>query len=199
MQQPSQRGGQRVQQQQPFNPLAIRTKKNQLDKNDYAKMALAQVWKKEWWRALIPLVLFSLPAAYEFSWWWVAGAVIVTVLYILVRSAQVMGVTQMEQSNVLFERVMFEIDQRQILMKRNDREGMALQWDMIDRVSQTKDAYQLYLKGPAADQLPKGWKGWLAKTFNVPVFLHLPYKIFNSPNDLKLMESLLRRKNLIPA
>ncbi|WP_181307328.1 YcxB family protein [Rufibacter sp. XAAS-G3-1] len=199
MQQPNQRGNQRVQQQQPFNPLAIRTKKNQLDKNNYAKMALVQVWKKEWWRALIPLVLFSLPAAFAFSWWWVAGAVIVTVLYILVRSAQVMGVTQMEQSNVLFERVMFEIDQRQILMKRNDREGMALQWDMIERVTQTKDAYQMYLKGPAADQLPKGWKGWLAKNFNVPVFLHLPFRIFNSPNDLKLMESLLRRKNFIPA
>jgi hypothetical protein len=70
---------------------------------------------------------------------------------------------------------------------------------MIERVTQTKDAYQMYLKGPAADQLPKGWKGWIAKNFNVPVFLHLPFKIFNSPNDLKLMESLLRRKNFIPA
>ncbi|GAB2542834.1 YcxB family protein [Rufibacter soli] len=198
MQQPNQRGGQRVTQQQPFNPLAIRTKKNQVDKNDYAKIALLQVWKKEWWRALIPLVLFSLPAAFAFSWWWVAGAVLVTVLYVLVRSAQVMGVTQMEQSSVLFERVNYEIDQRQILIKRNDREGMALQWDMIERVTQNKDSYFLYLKGPSADQLPGGFKGWLAKNFNVPVFLHLPFRIFNSPNDLKLMDSLLRRKNFIP-
>lgn len=197
MQQPNQRGGHRVAQQQPSNPLAIRTKKNQVDKNAYAKMAMAQVWKREWWRALIPLVVLSLPAVIEFSWWWVAAATLVTVLYVLVRSAQVMGVTQMEQSNVLFERVMYEIDQRQILMKRNDREGMALQWDMIEKVVQHKEAYQFYLKGPSADQLPKGWKGWLAKTFNVPVFLHLPFRIFNSANDLKLMDSLLRRKNFI--
>ncbi|WP_192822642.1 YcxB family protein [Rufibacter sp. LB8] len=199
MMQPNQRGGQRVQQQQASNPLAIKTKKNQLDKNAYAKLALLQVWKKEWWRALIPLVVLSLPVVFDFSWWWIAGAVVVTILYALVRSAQVMGVTQMEQSSVLFERVMFEIDQRQILMKRNDREGMALQWDMIERVTQSKDSYFFYLKGPSADQLPTGFKGWLAKTFNVPIFLQLPFRIFNSPNDIKLMESLLRRKNFIAA
>ncbi|MBA9075862.1 MULTISPECIES: hypothetical protein [Rufibacter] len=199
MQQPNQRGGHRVAQQQPSNPLAIKTKKNQVDKNDYAKMALVQVWKKEWWRALIPLVLISLPAVFDFSWWWISIAVVVTILYVLVRSAQVMGVTQMEQSSVLFERVMFEIDQRQILMKRNDREGMALQWDMIDSVTQTKDAYKMYLKGPTPDQLPAGFRGWLAKTFNVPIFLYLPHRIFNSPNDLKLMDSLLRRKNFLAA
>jgi len=185
--------------QQATNPLAIRTKKNQLDKNQYAKMALLQVWKKEWWRALIPLAIFLLPAAFSFSWWWVAGAVVVTLLFVLIRSAQVMGVTQMEQGNVLFERVSYEIDQRQIMLKRNDREGMALQWDMIDKVTQKNEAYFFYLKGPTAEQLPKGWKGWLAKTFNVPVFLHLPYRIFNSSNDLKMLESMLRRKNFIQA
>lgn len=199
MMQPNQRGGHRVAQQQQSNPLAIRTKKNQLDKNQYAKMALVQVWKKEWWRALIPLAIFLLPAVFEFSWWWVVGAVVVTLLYVLIRSAQVMGVTQMEQGNVLFERVSYEIDQRQILLKRNDREGMALQWDMIDKVTQKNEAYFFYLKGPTAEQLPKGWKGWVAKTFNVPIFLHLPFRIFNSANDLKLMDSLLRRKNFIQA
>lgn len=185
--------------QQGTNPLAIRTKKHQLDKNDYAKMAMVDVWKKDWWMALIPLVLFSLPAAIEFSWWWVMVAVIITVLFVLVRSAQVMGVTQMEQGNVLFERVSYEIDQRQILMKRNDREGMALNWDMLEKVKVSKDAYFIYLKPPTADQLPSGWKGWLARTFSVPVFLHLPFRIFNSPNDLKLMDSLLRRKNFLAA
>lgn len=199
MMQPNQRGGHRVGQQQATNPLAIRTKKNQLDKNQYAKMALLQVWKKEWWRALIPLAIFLIPAAFSFSWWWVAGAFVVTLLFVLIRSAQVMGVTQMEQGNVLFERVSFEIDQRQILLKRNDREGMALQWDMIDKVTQKNESYFFYLKGPTADQLPKGWKGWLAKTFNVPIFLHLPFRVFNSANDLKLMDSLLRRKNFIQA
>ncbi len=160
-------------------------------------MALKQIWRKDWWYALIPLVLFLLPTLYSFSWWWVAGAIIITILFVLLRSAQVMGVTQMEQSKVLFEKLYYEIDQRQVLMKRNDREGMALTWDMIDRASLQDDAYMLWLKEPGKEMLPKGFRGWLAKTFQVPVFFHLPFRIFNSSNDIKLMESMLRRKNLL--
>ena len=160
-------------------------------------MALKQVWRKDWWYALIPLVLLLLPAVFSFSWWWVAAAVVVTILFILVRSAQVLGVTQMEQSNVLFEKLNYEIDQRQILMKRNEREGMALTWDMIEKAARQEDAYMLWLKAASADQLPKGWKGWLTKTFQVPIFIYLPFRIFTGANDLKLMESMLRRKNLL--
>ncbi len=183
--------------QQGPSPQAIRTKKYQLDKNTYTTMALTQVWKKDWWHALIPLVLFLLPAAFSFSWWWVAGAVIITILFVLLRSAQVMGVTQVEQGNPLFEKLMYEIDQRQILMKRNEREGMALGWDMIQKAQKRDDGFQLWLKPPTDAQLPGGWKGWVARNFQAPVFVLLPFRIFNSQNDLKLMESLLRRKNLL--
>lgn len=50
---------------QGSNPLAIRTKKYQLDKNMYTRMALGQVWRKDWWYALIPLVLLLLPAVFR--------------------------------------------------------------------------------------------------------------------------------------
>lgn len=160
-------------------------------------MALKQVWSHDWWYALIPLVLFLLPALFSFSWWWVAGAILMTILFVLFRSAQVLGLTRMEQGNPLFEKLAYEIDQRQILMKKSDREGMALNWDMIDKAKRQDDAFMLWLKPASEDQMPKGFKGWLARTFQVPVFLHLPLRIFNSPNDIKLLENLLRRKNLI--
>lgn len=160
-------------------------------------MAAKQVWRKEWWYALIPLVLLLLPAVFSFSWWWVAAAIVVTLLFVLLRSAQVMSVTQVEQSNPLFEKLNYEIDNRQILLKRNEREGMALNWDMIQKASHKDEAFMLWLQPPSGSQLPGGWKGWVAKTFQVPLFLHLPYRIFNSPNDIKLMESMLRRKNLL--
>ena len=194
MQQPNQRG---YRAQQGASPLAIRTKKYQFDKKKYASMALKQVWRKDWWYALIPLVLLLLPAVFSFSWWWVVAAVVVTILFILLRSAQVMGVTQVEQGNVLFEKLTYEIDQRQILMKRNEREGMALTWDMIKDARKQEDAFMLWLKPASGEQLPKGWKGWLAKTFQVPIFLYLPYRIFVGANDVKLLESMLRRKNLL--
>lgn len=194
MQQPNQRG---YRSQQGASPGAIRTKKYQLDKDLFTRIAVIKVWKSEWWYALIPFILLLIPAIFSFSWWWVVAAVIVTLLFVLIRSAQVMGVTRMEQGNVLFEKLTYDIDNRQILMKRNEREGMAITWDMIQTVQRDDDAYLLWLKPPTADQLPSGWKGWVARTFQAPIFIQLPYKIFNSQNDMKLMDSLLRRKNLI--
>ncbi|WP_162054117.1 hypothetical protein [Pontibacter pamirensis] len=194
MQRPNQKGFRTA---QGPSPQGIRTKKYQLDKEKYTRMALGKVWRHDWWYALIPLVLLLLPALFSFSWWWVAAAIIVTLLFVLLRSAQVMGVTQMEQGNPLFEKLNYEIDNRQILMKRNEREGMALNWDMIQKAEVKPEAYLLWLQ-PAADaQLPGGWKGWVARNFQTPIFIHLPFRIFNSTNDIKLFESILRRKNLL--
>ncbi|MFD2514068.1 hypothetical protein ACFSRY_09340 [Pontibacter locisalis] len=194
MQQPNQRG---FRAPQGAAPGAIRTKKYQLDKDMFSRIAITQVWKKEWWYALIPFAIFMIPAIFSFSWWWVVLAVVITLIFVLLRSAQVMGVTRVEQGNVLFEKLMYEIDNRQILMKRNDREGMALTWDMIQKAQRKEDSFMLWLQPPAANQLPGGWKGWVARTFQAPIFILLPYRIFNSQNDIKLFESILRRKNLV--
>ena len=194
--QPNQRG---FRQAQGASPLAIRTKKYQLDTNTYTRMAMGQVWRKEWWYALIPLAIGLAPALIWHSWWWVLLAIVLVLLFVLLRSAQITGITQMEQSKPLFERLSYEIDQRQILMRRNEREGMNLTWDMIGRVERESDAYVLYLKQGEAPAELTGLRRWAARTFDVPVFLHLPVKIFNSPNDLKLFDSMLRRKNLLPA
>ena len=71
----------------------------------------------------------------------------------------------------------YEIDSRQILMKVNAREGMPVQWSMIKRVEMTKDAFVLYLSKAQ--------------------FIHLPFRIFNSDNDKKFLEAILKRKELI--
>lgn len=198
MNQPNQRGGGSYRQQQPASPLAIRTKKYQLDTNTYTRLAMAQVWRKEWWYALVPFAAGLLPALFVHSWWWLALAVVLTILYALLRSAQVTGVTQMEQSKPLFERMGFELDNRQLILRQSDTKAMGLTWDTIARARRDPDAYLLYLKpGPAPAGLAP-WRLWLARTFDVPVFLHLPLRIFNSPNDLKLFDALLRRKNLLP-
>ena len=198
MNNPNQRGGSYRQQQQQPSPLAIRTKKTQLDTNTYTRLAMAEVWRKEWWYALIPFVIGLLPAVFVHSWWWLALAVVLTILYALLRSAQVTGVTQMEQSKPLFERMGFEMDNKQLILRQSETKAMGIVWDTIGRVRKDPDAYLLYLKpGPAPTGLAP-WRLWVARTFDVPVFLHLPLRSFNSPNDLKLFEALLRRKNLLP-
>ena len=199
MNQPNQRGGGGFRQAQQPSPLAIRTKKTQFDTNTYTRLAMAEVWKKDWPYALIPFALGLLPAIFLPSWWWVLLAVVLTILFVLFRSAQVTGVTQMEQSKPLFERMSFEMDQRQLLLRVSPEKAMQLSWDMIGRARRQDDAYLLYLKPGAPPEGLAPWRLWVARTFDVPVFLHLPQRIFNSPNDLKLFEALLRRKNLLPA
>ena len=76
---------------------------------------------------------------------------------------------------------------------------MQLTWDLIGRATRDAEAYTLYLKPGTPPTGMAAWRLWLARTFDVPVFLHLPLRIFNSPNDVKLFDSMLRRKNLLPA
>ena len=200
MNQPNQRGGGGgFRQAQQASPLAIRTKKTQLTTDMYTRLVMGEVWKKDWYYALIPFALGLLPALFVHSWWWLALSVVLTVLFVLFRSAQVTGVTQMEQSKPLFERMNFEMDNKQLLLRVGPEKAMQLTWDMIGKARRNADAYLLYLKPGTPPADTAGWRLWLARTFDVPVFLHLPLRDFNSPNDLKLFEALLRRKSLLPA
>ena len=198
MNQPNQRGGGGGfrQQQQP-SPLAIVTKKTQFDTNAYTKLAMAEVWRKDWVYALVPFALGLLPAIVWHSWWWLALSFVLTLLFVLLRSAQVTGVTQLEQRKPLFERMSFEMDQKQLLLRVSKEKAMQLTWDMIAKVRRADEAYLLYLKPGVPPEGTAGWRLWIAKTFDVPVFLHLPLRVFNSDNDRKLFEALLRRKNLL--
>ncbi|MDQ2771068.1 MAG: hypothetical protein M3Y54_11275 [Bacteroidota bacterium] len=202
MNQPNQRGGGGgFRQAQQMPSLAIRTKKTQLSTDAYTRIVMGEVWKRDWVYALIPFALGLLPALFVHSWWWLALSAVLTILFVLFRSAQVTGVTQMEQSKPLFERMAFEMDNKQILLRpASDKEGRAMQltWDLIGRARRDGDAYMLYLKPGAPPEGMAAWRLWLARTFDVPVFLHLPQRIFNSPTDVKLFEAMLRRKNLLP-
>lgn len=200
MNQPNQRGGgSGFRQAQQAPSLAIRTKKTQLTTDAYTRLVMVEVWKKDWVYALIPFAIGLLPAIFVHSWWWLALSVVLTILFVLFRSAQVTGITQMEQSKPLFERMNFEMDNKQLLLRVGPEKAMQLTWDMIGRARRDADAYLLYLKPGTPPEGMAAWRTWLARTFDVPVFLHLPQRIFNSPNDVKLFESMLRRKNLLPA
>lgn len=156
--------------------MIIKTKKYQLPTGTYIKMGLVNIIKEQWW-----VILIALAICLGFFWiasiWWFIGAIFAYGLYVLFWAIQFTGVTQMEQNKVIFEKLSYEIDSRQILMKLNVREGMPVQWNMIKRVEMTKDAYVLYMSKAQ--------------------FIHLPFRIFNSDNERKFMETILKRKELI--
>jgi hypothetical protein len=154
--------------------MIIKTKKYQLAKNTYIKIALVNALKKQWWAFLIALGI----CAFTFvSYWFLALGILGAVLFVAFWAIQFAGITQVDQYKVLFDKYTYEIDGRQILIKMNDKQGMQMKWENIQTVDKTKEAYILYVS-----------KGQ---------FVYLPFKIFNSDNDINFFEALLKRKSLV--
>jgi len=156
--------------------MIIKTKKYQLPKNDYIKMGMLNILKEQWWVFLIYLAIISghffLP-----SHWWITGGTIALSLFFLFWLIQFAGVTQMEQGKVLFEKLSYEIDSRQILIKLNNKQGMPIKWDMIKSGTKGKDYFLLVM--------------------NRAQVIYLPFKVFTSEAHLKWMETIMQRKGFI--
>ena len=156
--------------------VAIITKKYKLETSRYIKMSLIELLRKQWWYIIGPIAVACLAFIWP-SWWFISGAILIVVLYLLFWAVQFTGVTQVEQNKVMFEKLYYEIDKDQIMMKLNERQGMPVSWDMIKTAKKAEDHFLLSLSKAQ--------------------FIYLPFKIFKSPNDLKMMEVYLKRKNLI--
>lgn len=169
----------RVQQQQVQRPAGsyVKTKKHELDKKLYIRLAMEAAIKEFWYVWFVPLVIMLIPIFVSNSFWWCFGiALTLSILYVLFWGIQFGGLTQIEQGKVLFEKFFYEIDHKNIMVKRNDKEGMILTWEQIKKVEQKKDSYIL----------------WLSRG----QFIHLPFAIFKE-QELRLMESILKRKNFL--
>ncbi|WP_194775108.1 YcxB family protein [Pararhodonellum marinum] len=153
--------------------MIVKTKKYKLETGTYIKMGLANILKEQWWVALIAVAIacgyFWIP-----SWWWISMAILAYILYLLFWVIQFAGVTQMEQNKPMFEKLSYEISSQQVLMKINPKQGMPINWNMIKSANITKNAFVLVMSKAQ--------------------FIHLPFKIFNSENDKKFVETILKRK-----
>jgi hypothetical protein len=184
--------------------MIVKTKKYALDQKTYINLALKQWLRDNWKFGLVPLALIilniALYATGTFDHYWPAIVIfLLTVLYVLFWAVQITGIAQMEQSKALFQKYVYEIDSRQILMRINAKEGGILKWDQISSVNKDASAYILYLDNAEATRNVKA--SWIAKTVTKGLakaqFLYLPFSIFNSEQDLKFTDAILRRKGLL--
>lgn len=157
--------------------MIVKTRKYKLPTKTYVGIALTNVLKQQWWVILIYLALcagyFLAP-----SIWWFIGATIALTLYVLFWVIQFYGLPQLEQGKFMFEKLSYEINSQQILIKLNSKQGMPVKWDAIKKVVKGKDSYALFM--------------------NKAQIIHLPRKIFNTENEYKFLETILKRKKLIP-
>ena len=156
--------------------MIVRTKRYQLPAKTYIGVALKSVLKQQWWVLLIYLAICA-----GFLWipshWWITGATIGLVLYMLYWLIQFAGVTQLEQGKFMFQKLSYEISSQQILIKLNAKQGMPMKWDQIKRAKKGKGAFTFFAS-----------KAQL---------IHLPFKVFNNDNEIRFIETVLKRKGYI--
>jgi len=147
--------------------------------NTYVKIGLMNVVKDWWWVFLLPVVIIVIGLIIGGGW--AIGlsitAVVITLLYFLFWGVQFYGLSQVPQGKVLFDKFSYEFEPKQIKILKNQKEGMMMPWENIKKVTKTKDAFILKL--------------------SLVQYIHLPFDIFQTENDLKFTEKLFERKGLI--
>ena len=137
---------------------------------------MRNVLQQQWWVVLIVLAISSMTFVVPSNWWWI-GALIAFVLYLLFWLIQFMGVTQLEQSKMLFEKLSYEIDSRQILIKLSSKQGMPMKWDQIKKAWMDKKQFVLVI--------------------NKAQMILFPFKVFKTENEKKVVETILKRKGYL--
>ena len=156
--------------------MVVKTKNYRLEKKTYINLAFKSIMIRQGWIAGLIALSICLLYLWIPSIWWIIGAVVAFGLYMLFWYIQFYGVTQLEQGKMLFEKFSYEINSQQILMKLNAREGMPLKWDQIQRANVGKDYFVLFV--------------------NKAQLIYWPFKIFNTDNERKFFESILKTKGL---
>ena len=140
------------------------------------ELGLRNIIREQWWVFLIALAIVS-GTFFVKTIWFVLGASMGLLLYFLFWLIQFYGITYLEQNKLLFERLRYEISSQQIIIQLTSKQGMPIAWEQVKRATQGKDYFLLVI----------------SKTH----LIHLPYKIFNSKHEIKLVETILKRKALI--
>lgn len=170
--------------QMPTNPAAVRTKRYALPTKKYITLAMRHFFKSQIKWIMLPTALILVNAVINLTdvyknYWIYVVIVVAVILYILFWVIQFTGITQLAQYKPMFEKFSYEIDNRQILMKMNAKEGSIIKWEQIGEVFKDEDAYVLVIS-----------RGQ---------FLHFPFSIFTSEHDVKVFERILKQKELLKA
>lgn len=156
--------------------MIVKTKKYKLPTSTYVQLGLKNILREQWWVFLIALAIMS-GTFFIRTIWFVLAANIGLLLYFLFWTIQFYGITYLEQNKMLFERLRYEISSQQIIMQVTSKQGMPIAWDQITRVIKQKNAFLLVIS-----------KAHL---------VYWPHKIFNSPHEIKFIETILKRKKLL--
>lgn len=156
--------------------MIVKTKKYQLEKGVYIKKCMKNALLSFWWAFLIPIALITVTAVTS-QIGWAIGGVVAAILFVLFWYIQFAGVSQLDQFKMIFDSYVYEIDSRQIMMKVDSKRGMPLKWEQIKKASADKNGITMFLSRAH--------------------MVYLPKRLFKTDNDIKFVESIMKRKSLL--
>ena len=156
--------------------MIIRTKKFQMNKSQYIKKGFFNLLIEQWWVFIKYLGILGMHYFIP-SLWCIIGGSIALFLYLIFWLIQFFGVTQVEQSSYMFERLSYEISSNQLMMKINNKQGMPIKWESIKKVKIQSDGFLFKL--------------------NVVQFIIFPFRVFNNENEIRFLKSILNRKGYV--
>lgn len=156
--------------------MILKTKKYSLLPSTYIKVALWNILRGQWWASLLFFLIGSALFYFGRTGWGIT-VVVLFFVYIAFWFLQLYAVTTMKNTKVFFSRFSYVINSKQILMQMTNKQGMPIAWDQVKKAQKKKKVFILFL--------------------NKAQFLYLPYRIFNTPQEIRFMTLLLKRKGLI--
>lgn len=156
--------------------MIVKTKKTQISKKDYIKIAYMNLVKSFWWVLLIPVVFSLFYFIDNANGFWITGLV----LLVLVLGLGYLGIwalTKQEQSAMLFQKMAYHIDGRSFSLMMNARQGSQIPWNQIQKVENNGEGFVFYM--------------------NRVSFIFIPEKAFNSTSDINFVKALLNKKGLL--
>ena len=156
--------------------MIVKTKKVQLQKKEFIKLAFENLVKSSWWVLLIP-VAWALFYVIQPNKWWFISAAIMYVLIFGLTYLLLFSVTRNEQFDMLFQKVSYHIDSRTLTIMLNAKQGSPIQWNQIQRVEQKGNDFVFFM--------------------NRVTMISIPEKAFNNKNDISFTRAMLQKKGLL--
>ncbi len=142
----------------------------------YVKLGMQNILRMQWWIFPI-LALFMSSTFFIRTIWFVVIGIIGLICYLIFWVIQFYGLTQLDSSRPMFERVAYEINNQHIMMQLNTKQTMPIPWIEITKA---------YKK-----------KGYFLLVLSKVQFFYLPFKIFHGDNEIKFFTTVLQRKGLL--
>jgi len=156
--------------------MIIKTKKYKLENNLYIKLCFKNIIHEQWWIFIFSIFMCSI-TVFIHIYWFIFCTIFGVVSYFLFWFIQFYGITRLDQNQLIFEKLSYQISDQQIFIQYNNKQGIPILWNKIRYAFKGSDYFLL--------------------SISQTHIVYLPYKIFNSKYEIKLTETILSRKHLL--